>query len=398
MKQEGLAMSSRVRRNLIVFVVVPCVLCVAAYLVSIASYSKYTRGTYEFFAFLLITDLAVGLRGAWRNAATVVAATIFGLAAIELASAAIEADQPLYPRGFAISRPVIGWGPSAPGVYHSRRMGSGGAVIYDVDYTIDDHLLRRTLSGSAGPSVAFFGDSMMFGQGLADSETLPQAYADLTGRKIRVLNFGFPGYGPQQFLRVLETGLFDPLLSDTKVFVYETAAWHGERASCRDGFMARAPRYELRDAEPVFVGACAEGLNRIFQDLFVSSAVFHRFVQPFVNIAKPADLQIYIAQLRRSAELVKQKYGARLIVLYLSESDRYLAKSGFTDAMIMERLRQSGIELIDATLSPKEFPPGTLLTIPGDGHPTAIANRVRAALLKNYLANSAASSTTSAVE
>jgi len=121
-------------------------------------------------------------------------------------------------------------------------------------------------------------------------------------------------------------------------------------------------------------------------------------VQPFVNIAKPADLQIYIAQLRRSAELVKQKYGARLIVLYLSESDRYLAKSGFTDAMIMERLRQSGIELIDATLSPKEFPPGTLLTIPGDGHPTAIANRARAALLKNYLANSAASSTTSAVE
>jgi hypothetical protein len=379
-------MSPNLRRCLVIFVLVPLFICVAAYFATVVSYSKYTRGIYEFLAFLLVADLAVALRRGWRNAGTAVAATIFGFAAIELACAALQADQPHYARGFSISRPVLGWGPSASGVYHSDRMGSRGRLIYDVDYTIDDHLLRRTLSGSGGPSVAFFGDSFVFGEGLADSETLPQAYADLTGRKARVFNFGFPGYGPQQMLRALETGLFDPLLSNAKVFVFETAAWHGERAACRDGFVARAPRYELRDGEPVFVGACAEGLNRVFEDFVVGSASYRRFVQPFVNVAKPADVELYIAEFRRSAELVKQKYGARLVVLYLSESDRYLAKSGYTDAMVKERLAQSGIELIDATLSPKDFPAGTLLKIPGEGHPTVIANRARAALLKDYLA------------
>ncbi len=373
-------------RRLIIYFLVPTILILLAYLVTTIAYSKYTRGLYEFLAFLLAADFAVGLRGAWRNAATLVAATIFGLAAVELVSAAMEANLPLYPRGFETSAPVLGWGPSTPGIYHSTKMGQGGAVIYSVDYTIDAHLLRRTLSGTDDPSVAFFGDSFMFGQGLPDTDTLPQDYADLTGRKVRVLNFGFPGYGPQQFLRALETGMFDPLLTDTKRFVYLTAAWHVGRASCRDDFMARAPRYELRGGEPVFVGACREGLVRFFQDAFMSSASFRRFLRPVADSVGPRDVEIYLAEFRRCAELVKQKYGGRLIVLYISGNDAYLANSGSADAGLKERLRQSGIEVIDATLDPKDFPPGTVLSIPGDGHPSAVANRARAKLLKDYLA------------
>jgi hypothetical protein len=152
-------MSPNLRRCLVIFVLVPLFTGIAAYFVTVVSYSKYTRGIYEFLAFLLVADLAVALRRGWRNAATAIAAAIFGFAAIELACAALQADQPRYARG---SRPVLGWGPSASGVYHSRRMGSRGRLIYDVDYTIDDRLLRRTLSGSGGPSVAFFGDSFMF--------------------------------------------------------------------------------------------------------------------------------------------------------------------------------------------------------------------------------------------
>ncbi|MGH6817801.1 MAG: SGNH/GDSL hydrolase family protein [Methylovirgula sp.] len=378
-------MSPRLRRFFVVFVLVPIVLFAAAYLVTVVAYSKYTRSLYEFLAFLLVADLAVGLRGSWRNTATVVAATIFGLAAIEFASAMTEANDAHYARGFSVSRPVLGWGPSAPGVYHSYKTAANGKLIYSVDYTIDDHLLRRTLSGSAEPAVAFFGGSFTFGEGLADSETLPQDYADLTGRKTRVLNFGFLGYGPQQFLRALQTGMFDPLLRGTKRFVYLTVAWHAGRASCRDDFMARAPRYELRGGDPVFVGPCRQGLARFFQDAFLSSASFRRFLRIADSVGR-GDVEIYLAELRRCAELVKQKYGGRLIVLYMSGSNPYLAKSGFTDAQIKERLRQSGIEVIDATLSPKDFPPGTALSIPGDGHPTAIANRARAVLLKNYLA------------
>jgi hypothetical protein len=383
-------MAHATRSRLVTFLLVPALLFAAVFAVTMLSYSKYTRGTYVFIAFLLIADFAVVLRGKWRDAATLVGALTLGLAAVELGSAALESNLPAETRGFSTSRPILGWGPSAPGVYHGKRYGSDAALIYDAAYTIDDHLLRRTLSAATGPAVAFFGDSFTFGQGLSDSETLPQAYADLTGRKVRVLNFGFPGYGPQQFLRALETGLFDPLLSDAKIFVYETAAWHAERSACLAGHMTRAARYELRNGEPVFVGACAEGLNRVFREIFINGAAFRRFVQPVANVAGPADVELYLAELRRSAELVKQKFGARLIVLYLSDGDTYLAKSGFTDALIMERLQQSGIDVIDATLSPKDFPPGTLFKIPGDGHPTAIANRAFAALLWKFCANQTA--------
>ncbi len=351
-------MSLRARRWFVVFILVPLALSGLAYLITTAPYTKYVRGLYEFLAFLLIVDLAFGLRGAWRNLATMIAATVFGLAVIELGSAAVEADQPIYPRGFSISRPVLGWGPAAPGVYHSTRREPDGRIIYNVDYTIDSNLLRATQSRSTGPSVAFFGDSMTFGQGLPDSETLPQIYADLTGHKVRVLNFGFPGYGPQQFLRALETGFFDPLLPGTKVFVYETASWHAERSGCRAAFVARAPRYELQGGVPVFVGACAEGARRVFGDIFTNGALYQRFIGPLFSAVTSDDVEIYLAELVRSAALVKQKYGARLVVLYLhgpqaflnsADSVTYLAKSGFTDAMIEARLRKSGIELIDAT-------------------------------------------------
>lgn len=384
-------MSTTLQRRLIVFVIVPVIVFATAYVITIIPYLKYTRGIYQFLAFVLIADLAAALKGAWRNAATVVAALVFGLASSELVCAALEKSPSVETRGFSTWRPVLGWGPSAPGVYHGERRHHDGRLIYNVNYTIDDHLLRKTLSALSGPTVAFFGDSLTFGEGLSDSQTLPQDFSDLNGRKLRVLNFGFPGYGPQQFLRALETGIFDKLLKDTKIFVYETAAWHTERAACLADFMARAPRYVLRDGKLVYVGACVEGLNRALHDIFMSGAAYHRLIAPFAQAVGAADVELYIAELQRCAELVKKKYGGRLVVLYISESDKYLKKSGFTDAMIKDRLRQDGMDVIEAHLAPKDFPPGSLFKIPGDGHPTALANRARAALLQQFLSTSTAS-------
>lgn len=378
-------MSSTIRRRLILLVLIPLVLLLIAYFVSAIPYLKYTRGIYEFLVFLLIADLAVALRGTWRDAATLIATLLFAFATLELACAALQPPGSVESRGFSTSRPVLGWGPSAPGVYHGEKAGLHGGVVYSADYTIDNLLLRHTASGTATPTTVFFGDSMIFGQGVADADTLPQVYADLTGRKTRVLNFGFPGYGPQEFLRALETGLFDPLLGDAKTFVFETANWHVERAACIPGFMARAPRYELRDGEPVFVGACAEGLHRVLQDVVAGGAAYHRFLAPVLDAVGQHDVEIYIAELLRIAEIVKQRYGGRMVVLYLFDGDEYLAKSGFTDAEIEKRLREGGIDFLDASLSPKDFPPGTLFKIPGDGHPTAIANHARAALLQKFL-------------
>ncbi len=303
----------------------------------------------------------------------------------------MQPDQAINTRGFSVSRPILGWGPSAPGTYHAARTGVDGRLIYDVDYTIDNQLLRRTQSGPGDPTVAFFGDSFTFGQGLPDSETLPQIYADITGRKVHVLNFGFPGYGPQQFLRAIETGMFDPLLNNTKLFIYETGNWLIERSACRPGFMSRAPRYTLRDGTPFYQGACLEGWRRALSDIVSGSSLFSRFAGSITKPVSNADVELYIAEFARSAQLVKQKYGGRLIILYIPYVGPYLDKSAFTDARIQKRLRDAGLSVLDVYLTPKTFSPGTQLMIAGDGHPSATANRARALLLKDYLAKGPAS-------
>jgi hypothetical protein len=156
--------------------------------------------------------------------------------------------------------------------------------------------------------VAFFGDSWTFGQGVADAQTLPQAFADILDHKLRVLNFGFPGYGPQQFVRAVETGLFDDLLRpDAKLFVFQTSAWHAERSSCKASFNLRAPKYWLVAGTPVFAGACAEGLERMFRETLGASAAYRVFVRPVVSAVSAGDIELYIAEILEAARLAKQR-------------------------------------------------------------------------------------------
>jgi hypothetical protein len=64
-----------------------------------------------------------------------------------------------------------------------------------------------------------------FGVGLNDADTLPQAFADSLNRKVRVLNLGFGGYGPQQFLSELQSGVADSVIGRApRLFVFVTEA------------------------------------------------------------------------------------------------------------------------------------------------------------------------------
>jgi hypothetical protein len=117
---------------------------------------------------------AVVVGGRLRDAFIVLASFVLCLAVAEayalVASAPpIEISTP----GYLSPHPVLGWGPGHPGMFHDRKLdGKTGSVIYDVDYTIDEYRNRQVSSAPTGPSVAFFGDSMTFGQGVPDAETL----------------------------------------------------------------------------------------------------------------------------------------------------------------------------------------------------------------------------------
>lgn len=100
----------------------------------------------------------------------------------------------------------------------------GGELLYDVVYRTDEFGRRITPQSTpdAGRFILFFGCSYVWGEGVAEDETLP-AHAARLMPGVRVYNYGFSGYGPQQMLAKLESGELPrelPEKSGTLVYVF----------------------------------------------------------------------------------------------------------------------------------------------------------------------------------
>jgi hypothetical protein len=97
------------------------------------------------------------------------------------------------------------------------------------------------------------------------------------------------------------------------------------------------------------------------------------------------DVELYIQITLAAIKLAKGKYGVAVIVLYFKGyEDSYLRGTGFTAETVLQRLRDAGATVVDTMLN-DETAAGMTLSIPRDGHPTALANHMRAAILKDYL-------------
>ncbi|MGH6858440.1 MAG: SGNH/GDSL hydrolase family protein [Methylocella sp.] len=368
------------------YAVVLILLCVIALMEVCRPLPHFRLATF-ILAFLALADLASLLEGKWRDGLVILASLAFGLSIAEAAATILETKAlSVVTHGESVRRPVVGWGPEHLGRFHAeKRDPKTGAVIYVADYTIDANLLRQTTSSEKGPAIVFFGDSFTFGEGVNDAETLPQAFADLLDRKERVLNLGFTGYGPQQFLRELETGLFDPLIgSRPRLFIFMTAAWHAERTACKASWTPHAPRYALENGQIVFKGPCNVGPSMWLREWLESTASYGFFIEPYRRRVSDDDVDLYIRVLLAAVNLAKEKYGVPTVIPFLQVPEIYLHRTSFSNAAIMKRLREGGAIVIDASLADEEAK-GALISIKGDGHPTPFANRARAVLLENYI-------------
>ncbi|WP_297297734.1 SGNH/GDSL hydrolase family protein [uncultured Methylovirgula sp.] len=370
-------------------ILVPLFILAMGLVVFFAPYSNWGGVEYLGLAAALAAFLVGATRGWLRSLALVAASLLVGLAAVE-ASAVLVLARPNETRasGYSGNRPILGWGAQHPGIFRNRKFfARSNRVIYDAHYTIDDALNRKVISAPDGPLVAFFGDSFVFGTGLDDNATLPQIFSDLYRRKLGVTNFGFPGYGPQQFLRALETKLYDKQLRGrVKLFVYETAAFHVTRAACIDGFMLRAPRYVLESGRPVFRGTCA-AQGTVLAELFRNTAMYQAFIEPVFGGPRDEDIDLYVAILAQAAALARVQYGAPTIILYIrddSDNAKWLRHAHYNDEDIIAKMRGAGLDVLDVTLDLRAYP-GKALIIVGDGHPSGFANGLRAAMLKAYL-------------
>lgn len=344
-----------------------------------------------FLLFLLLADIASLVGGRPRDVLLVLTSLTFGICLLEAAADIRQYQQSVLslPQGFVGLRPVIGWGPQRAGRYHAKKTDRRtGAIIYSVDYTIDPNLLRQTESCERGPAIVFFGCSFAFGEGLNDAETLPQAFADSIGRKERVLNLGFSGYGPQQWLSELQSGLFDSVIGERgRLFVFWTGPGHIERAACKPYWMRHAPRYALENGKLVLKGECYEGLSLRLREWADHWASYRWLVEPQVRKVNREDVELYVEMVLAAVDLAKEKYGVPAIVLYdrtmdLPRDD--LPATGFSAETIIERLKEGGATVIDVSLD-NEKTTGAVISIPTDRHPTALANRLRAALLKDFI-------------
>jgi hypothetical protein len=335
--------------------------------------------------FLALACMASLLRGKLRDGFVVLASLAVGLCVVEGVATVLEPKTLLNEtKGWSVARPVIGWGPEHPGRFHAeRRDPKTGAVIYLADYTIDANLLRQTISSEKGPTIVFFGDSFTFGQGVNDAETLPQLFADLLDRKQRVLNLGFSGYGPQQFLRELETGLFDHLIgAQPRLFVFMTFAEHAERTACKPFWVRRAPRYALENGGVALKGACYDDLSLRVREWLEDMASYRWLFEPYRQKLTHEDVELYVRILLAAVNQAKEKYGVATLIPYIPVGD-YLKGTGFDDNEIVQRLRDGGATVVDVSLIEDESTGA--LTFKGDGHPTPSANRLRAVTLKNYV-------------
>jgi hypothetical protein len=339
-------------------------------------------------------------KGLLQNVLLAAASIAFGLGAIETGVLLFGKQSVTeQARGSFSTDTPLGWAPARAGVIREKKVAPDGVVIYDVAMTIDDHRTRVVDSPREGPTVAFYGDSFTFGVGLQDRETMPQALADLLERKYRVLNLAGPGYSPSQFLRAVELGLHDDLLpKDTRLVVFLTSPWHAVRTGCKVDFVFYAPSYDLENGAPALKGNCAARFpapRRLLEIAFRSTPAFRYFFAQREGQVTRADLDLYIAMLIQAGKIVREKYGAPTLLLYLPDdmsSARYARDGVYGNDEIVAKLREGALDVVDATLDGNRYGMQHLF-IPGDGHPTGLAAKIWAGQIKDYLEKSAAGAT-----
>jgi hypothetical protein len=366
-------------------------ICVAASIAAVAIGREIPYHRFLAVQFFTIIALWAGVvasqfRGGWRDAMAVAAALSAALVVAEFALtlAAPTGNPPAkYSAHFEPEHSVLGFAPLPSKVVQAVRHDAAGRPIFDVTYTIDDHGLRRTVSNPDAPTVAFFFDSGMFGEGIEDNATLPQQFADLMQGRYHVLNLGFIGYGPQTMLRTLETGFRDDLLVPAPAFfVMQTGLWHAEQVACRPDFSWLSPRYVLIEGKPVYRGFCAGPWERWALYRLEQSHLYERLVRPWL-IDRRGDIELYLSVVNEAVATARQRYGVPTIILYMRTEDSKAAELGFSDDQIMDRLREDGAIVVDV----RRVEQGeTDMNIIGDGHPTPKANRLRAALLRDTIA------------
>ena len=265
---------------------------------------------------------------------------------------------------------ALGYGPRK-GIQVKARKNFGNQKLYDVVYSINHDGLRMGFEGGDNGRVAalFFGCSYTFGEGVNDDETLPYVFEERSQGRFKAVNLGFHGYGPQQMLAVLENELEKPIVGDHRpgYAIYQAITPHVHRCAGRVTFEKSGPRYVLDgNGEPAFTRPFNNKLAGIFMSMLSRSHIARRFLTSTAEITS-ADIDLFVAIVRKSAEIFGERYGGVFYVLYWMYDKPW-------EIEIVSKLTAKGIKVIDV----REFLPDHITKkekyrIPYDYHPNPLA-------------------------
>ncbi|MBI3198903.1 MAG: hypothetical protein HYZ40_15635 [Rhodospirillales bacterium] len=338
------------------------------------------------------------LRGnRWRTGALLAAALAVSLALLD-AVAGFLSPTPMGqglvkttdPKWWPPSDSVLGFRP-LPNTEVIATATFGPEQIYRHTYHFDGNAARVTPAGPAdGDTYLFLGDSFIFGQGLVDDQSLAAQFAKANDYKVRTVNLGVPGYGPNHLVRAFEAGLLDRYKDQSvKAVVSWIIPAHLARVTGDGSWLGSSPRYVLENGVPRHTGSFNDyrwthplaGLKHMLgeQFLFVDAIGMRQRQE------EQADL--FVALMVRLQQLAREKFDAPLIVVYSwpdeTSKDSYGTSSAFL-VTVLDRLRKLGIPLLSVDNLTRKIDVSQLL-IPHDGHPTAFTYELIAAELKRRL-------------
>lgn len=279
-----------------------------------------------------------------------------------------------------------------PGETATATLVIDGETIFDVRYTIDNGYRRVSPhSDDTNPEreILFFGGSFVFGHGVADDETLPD-YVAQQWPNTRVVNYGFPGHGPQHMLeRIDDVEAEVDFKAAETVAVYVFIPDHVRRAvgSMRiaAGWGRNFPDYRI---DPNGVVSKAG----VFSDRRGLLPMTHRLLRYEQFLAyRGVDLPLLVGSthFEFTATLVEESRrrlnalkSTRFLVLLYPPHPTF----EFPTIRLAPHLDTRGIEYCELASAIDATKPDML--IPHDLHPSAEANRKIAEAVMAYLSDS----------
>jgi hypothetical protein len=274
----------------------------------------------------------------------------------------------------------LGLAPLPASTIRSIRM-NGRDTVYDATYTYDVHGLRITPAPVPGAQacVLFYGDSFTLGEGLQDGQSFPAQVATQSGGRITTFNFGFHGYGPQQMLASLESGHTQSAVTCRPTHVvFETLFEHVARVAGLTTWSRNHPRYVLQEDGTVLhtgffgdVPPPSPVRARILEQL--QKSALYVWLASHQRAVRAADWKLYVGVVNQARQRVAELYPtAKFEVLLFSrgrtDQDSVLRSMGLQPHVVEGFLGSTG-------------PDSLRFVIPGDGHPSALADSLIARFL-----------------